>query len=1059
MNAIFEKIRYIRARFLWGLQPSLLTLVKKEKKTTSDLDKAITSKSLSLWYSKFEFRLIILLFIVFTGLSHIQTIVQWSRIRDVIHYIGLTKPDWFNDFFVNYVLLKDSSHYQNIIAIHAGIGAVLIALAFFIAQALVNSEEPYRGVLLLRRSKFFNLLFAEVIFFFQFMWGSINIFGLIPLIVIGIFTIVSLYRSIELMVNSFKLRKEEENLFFEVIKNNFLKILDQEITKRIGQNVLSEKISKMGGIISMNPFVLDDSQYYVIKTDEEGVVANIEMSYLSILASKFSKSYTKFSVNEESTSATNQSSLDEAPCRLIPHFNSNLNYHSKKLFLIKKTSLRKEEDYRSIEKLVKKIFHITPEVDTESEARDQMIKLKIRCSNAIRDLKTDEVDKVTDFYLDLIKDFYSVMDLYGGGFSELQARTEINSFPNSKLKPLEWLFSDIRELFEQAIQSKNEESIRYMAYLPMRFAHEAINHRDHLVFQEFLYFPQALYLRALQERENKNDRLADALIDRAWRYTKELSTYHLEPKTEQLEFPADDLESLATHIVKVFQNLMYYSLENQDILSFTKFLEAIGGVFKYHSYLSRGDDGEEKHIYSRVNAKKQEMLFGLASWILFKFQNDKNSLFLREAYRQIVQILPKNIVEFTKVFLSVHDFKKGDYWGWGHWESKLYTEGEVHSVQILEKLEMFFAVNSLILLQSKTSTEIEAILLPHNRDLAFLAEGIRDLVKILDRIDSNSADWSFVLAEEGAKKVSDFKNILNKAREAQDKEDMERVRAAAISHEKIEVFKKGFIKNYEESKSVFIILKQLGLIEDDIHSEYKGKSKRIGINTTFDKTAFFDNDFGWHIHHMGIETGFDFGRAIAYGENAALLKEIEKKCTKSKFNDFQKCLDAFQSENILILATDAAIWSFLRLQGAYIPEWHTSFSALGTFPKGIEGVYKNKKSFVPVYEIAIPNSNKEAIYILDKRRLGKLERYSPLKTSNSAELIVDAVSITIEEFTSGSKLIKEFIKKPPSWLKEVGSIEQQEDYLKEKVLIKVLERFQFFPHKDFKGYVLKNDVT
>jgi len=55
--------------------------------------------------------------------------------------------------------------------------------------------------------------------------------------------------------------------------------------------------------------------------------------------------------------------------------------------------------------------------------------------------------------------------------------------------------------------------------------------------------------------------------------------------------------------------------------------------------------------------------------------------------------------------------------------------------------------------------------------------------------------------------------------------------------------------------------------------------------------------------------------------------------------------------------------------------------------------------------------------------------------------------------------MKEFIKKPPEWLKKVGDKEKQFEHLQERVRIQIFERFKYNKPKDFEGYklLLKKD--
>jgi hypothetical protein len=199
------------------------------------------------------------------------------------------------------------------------------------------------------------------------------------------------------------------------------------------------------------------------------------------------------------------------------------------------------------------------------------------------------------------------------------------------------------------------------------------------------------------------------------------------------------------------------------------------------------------------------------------------------------------------------------------------ADGEVHSIQILEKLERFYAVKSLTLLAGKTVEEIRKIELPHTRDLAYLAEGTRDLIKVLDDIKTNPDNWKFVLNENAVNKVDVFKELLAKAKEAQEQEELKLKKEQAISQKRVQEFKKEVLKTFYEGVNMRDIFEKYFNAYEDRTKEKTDKKERFGINIIDDKASFFDE---WHIHYVGW--GENYGRDLASGENSYLLDDIAK---------------------------------------------------------------------------------------------------------------------------------------------------------------------------------------
>ena len=325
------------------------------------------------------------------------------------------------------------------------------------------------------------------------------------------------------------------------------------------------------------------------------------------------------------------------------------------------------------------------------------------------------------------------------------------------------------------------------------------------------------------------------------------------------------------------------------------------------------------------------MIFGLASWIfhLWERDSDKNSFILKEIFHETRNKLCINIEDFTNIFLDSHDFNVEDFWGWNNWELQEKEEWDDDKIRILEKLEKFYAINSLISLQDKSNVEIEKIRLPHNRSLAYLAEGTRDLIKVLDDIESNPKNWRFVLNDKAVNKVQMFKILLEKARQEQEDEDLKRKRETNVSKEEINKFKENIVKDFYNNSTLRNILKYYNLYKDESDKEYRGNLNKLGISTLFDKAAFFDDKVKWHVLFFGTDNGFDFGRRMANGENNEILERIEKKCTQIDEKEFEtKLREIGTPDNSIIIATNSAIWKFLEKNTTLHPQRASKLSKI-----------------------------------------------------------------------------------------------------------------------------------
>jgi len=1040
LNAI-KKITDLLKKFTKN-ESSLANIVKKEKKTDKEYRKLLKQNTEPIW---------------------IPSIRSFLTIASVVFFFAILSHLQFLPKFL--VTSFNQNHYQNFIAIHAGIGAVLIGLAFFVAQSLIDKNDPDKGRVLLYKSYFFPLLTAEILIFLIFIWGDVNIFALFAVAVLALFTIYFLGRTINILIKDYEMGKAKNKMFFEILKKNFIKILDNEIIKRIGGNKLYKKreiIEKeTNGLIRITPFgAYDNDKYLAITTEKTGVVTDISFKKLK----KFIAEIKKIAIKKETSTlsfktinTTQQDNQIKDGVYILPRFLEHTLNTSGEIIQIKEDLFNEEDKKKDLERLNKiasQIFTIQELPDFEKEAHLEISKIKYGCLAAIKNQEIDELKKFVDFYVDLIKEFSKFINLYGGGFSSEQAEKERTSF-FERLKPIEWLSRDIREIFEKGMKSNDINIIREVAYLPIRLANEAIEHKDHLIFQEFIYFPQLLYSFAY-DRKNTDEKISKFMFDRTWRYLKELSDYHLELKYKKNKCDEENFVGFVIHLLKVFQSLIKASFDKRDFENFQIFYSKASILFRH---LSRRhyDKTKEEQIFNKINKKRQEMFFGIASWILFITESNKGDTEIKKYFDVCRGYVPSEIKALTQTFIDVHNFDVEHFWGWSNWELEGKSEDSefAHTIDILGKLEKFYAIQSLKVLQSKTDEEIEKIELPHSRDLAFLAEGTRDLLKILDNIKNNSDYWKFVLDDNAISKVDKFKKLLEKAKKAQDEEDLQKKRNATISEDKVKKFKKTVVKNFYESHGIRNVLNYYKLIEDKSNVPYEGKLKKLGINTMFDKAPFFDKS----INFVGDDNGFDFGRSLVNGENIEIIKKIKDKLPVTEKDKFNKMLADNNLSDIFIISLNGANWKFFeedKKSKNYIPKWQLQTKK--KYPNEIAGIYKFKSKEIPVYEIYDGTKSKD-ILILNKNHLGQIIQYSPIDKNESEEYRQDIFYMDVGVFTDDSRYMTEFLENPPDWLKKVGNLEAQKNYLKERVVIKIFERFEFKLSSEVKGFKLNIENT
>lgn len=1028
---------------------SLLKIVQAEKKTTPEIKKILRQGSKQLWFSTWEVLLVVASFFLFLFLLHAQSFpvyAEWLK-----HFI-----EWFAFYGIPFAL-TEGNHYQNLIAIHAGIGAVLIGLAFFIAQEIAKERDKgnsYKGFVILSRSKFFPLLLAEILSFFLFLWGSVNILSVVPILLIGLATIYSLYKTFEVILGGNELEKEEKKIFLNKLTASFLSVLDLEITKFLGGNELEKQMKDYDSLIQITPFSpINKKAYIEIKSSRSGIFRDLNLRTLKKLLGKLKE----IAPIEKQITGAGSGAQDILPgstksdpyCYLSPRFYSDTKEVGDTLFWIRKDLLENKEDEIKIRSLAQEVFKIRP-IDFDLEqARDNIRKLRLLSLDLIKDKRADELRLVLNSYIKLIEYFYIYLEPYGGGFSEKQARDMSMEIFFGGFNSIAWISEDIQEIFEQGIKSSSKEIIGETTYLLVRLMRESISRKDHLILRQFQYYPIRLYQTSVIRRIDKGDDLSGFIFDRSWRYLKEIVDHDLEVKLKKEEdYPVEEARNFACAILKIFQSLLKDSFEKRDIESFKTFLSVTRGLFRSLDITDRFESTDAEKTSDYLRQKKEEMLFGVASWIFFKLSQNNADETIKQFYDIAQEGTPSKIEDLTNIFLRTHDFGVEGFWGWDNWEMSEKGEGQVHSIQILEKLEKFYIVRFLILLAGKTNEEIAQIKLPHTRDSVYLAEDAGGLIKTLDNIAAHHEAWAFILSESSIEKIDILKDLLKKAKEAQEQSDVVLKRKQNISQKRVQEFKKVVIRTFDESASLRdIFIKYIGTYEEKIGVAIVGKKERFGINIIDDKASFFDN---WHIHYSGW--GENYGRDLAAGENSYLLDEIAKDCEEVVKSDFELTLSKIKNkDDVVLLATNMAFWRFFEDSKKFMPKWHRDAVQINV--KGFAGWYDFNGQQIPVFEIYHRDVSKRVL-ILDKTKIGKLVQLSPLDKSENSEDIEGIFYIDIQEFSGNVDLMKEIMSNPPKWLNEIGDEIKQREYLEERVRIKIFERFEFKKSEKFKGYKL-----
>jgi hypothetical protein len=447
-----------------------------------------------------------------------------------------------------------------------------------------------------------------------------------------------------------------------------------------------------------------------------------------------------------------------------------------------------------------------------------------------------------------------------------------------------------------------------------------------------------------------------------------------------------------------------------------------------------------------------EILFAIGAYCLFK-QRPEYIKYLWE-YKQpsdsVISWMGPDIVPNTPDGVVSLYFKKGlferkfDFWE-GHHGSEVYYK----------KYFLLLLARTLQPLKANTEgkyEQIEAYDLPdlHIHQLSDLERSGDDLANLATDLETEKDTLYRLGFNIEASNELFYAKIIPFLQELKRKA-IERIknlqREKKISQKKIEEFKDEVLKEFKRLTRLRNIFVYYELYKDKTGGIYEGVLDRFEINKVSDKAAFFDE---WHVHYL--DWGSNYGRELALGENSQLFEKIAKQCKEINEGDFEKSLGQFEDLADIIIITTNVAFIFLENSENFKPKWHRDTPQVDV--DSFEGCYSFMGIDIPIFETYHVGSGKK-ILMLAKSKLGTLTQYSPLNEGENEELRKDMFYINIQAYSEKPELVKQIIQKPPEWLKKVGDEETQKDYLREKVLIHIFERFEYTTNEEFEGYKLE----
>ncbi len=445
-------------------------------------------------------------------------------------------------------LTSDLQDKDSVPRIFEGLIIVVIALIVFVAESIRSSKTSDEKRVLLKISKLWLLTLLITASPFLFLYSDPTGLTAVLAAIIAALTLWAFAQILRNLIDATANTAAQRDF----LKARVRSLILDSARQRVGNRILFDKLGfdkeiSLGSAISKSWLPGGEASYVFIDAPGEGILSDINLLELGKLASFFKRldsdmralSLTEPSRRRDSTPAprrrqtiTQQQDTGYLLRRFreqLPEKNSIFS-RDQSVLAVSRRLVERRDTIEELTRRASEIFRFSAAEPTSSAFRNEMQSTRDRLIAAIGEVSLGTIDELRQTYLFVAEQFLEMLNELGGGYSADQAREERNSFFEG-WNEVRWLVDDVRELIIAAAKSDNTDVIGKITYLPFAIATRAVIAGDHLLYQEFLKFTPFIYSLGA---EKLNTRVRSYMIERAWRYLRELTDFYIQsPLSEE----------------------------------------------------------------------------------------------------------------------------------------------------------------------------------------------------------------------------------------------------------------------------------------------------------------------------------------------------------------------------------------------------------------------------------------------------------------------------------------------------------------------------------------------
>lgn len=879
--------------------------------------------------------------------------------------------------------------------------------------------------------------------------------------------ILALYRLLRILLDAALLEKETKAMLADRVRAS----VREAASVRLGRNILVAWLKENAPIVSYLQWDLtNDSAYEAVTAPRTGVVRDINLHALADLTgappngagrSGLSVTTTESGGNQQRpTQATTEAAArsayrPQAQVYVLKSLGDSVRQGEVLARVPRGMKAGTASERRAPDAALRAYVINDAKEGAARQLQEELRELRNRVIDAIRARREDRVKAECGTYEWLARTFMEALSEIGARYS-FEAAAEERKSLGGGWSEVEWLDDDIR-LFLKEAQTVADGNVFHEALrLPIHIAWEATQLGDHYVFSQFIGSLELAYHIAV------DDSTSPLLQRRILKDIRDLTTftsrYIINPMLDGRPGTAgspDDAVGYATALLQVLSRTAKAALDQGRYSELSHLADAIRTVAnpserwrdhtrRIRERALRPADGDQRQDPREVIAERaNEALYGLAAFALAKLWDKPGDVELRRCLSELLAFVGSAQKELVPLLNRCLQDSTEQRWGWSWWEMTSRENGDRVAfgvIRVGEKLLRTYVYASLLLAPKATGKPAE---LPPDPKLATSAQRENGLLAMLKEAEQGTGNWSHVLSDDQRSRVKSLKAALENVVAEHERQEKERVRNASLSSAKVERFKAGVLKAYAENSQMWHLLSRFGLVKQAAGNEPGAAHFRYREVTP--KEFFVEPP----VTEMGY-SGESYGEGLASGQTSATLEKLVERCTPVPHTQLAEAVERMGLSGSLMVVAGA---EWLNEPWRW-PDFKVEYPADDTPERqtGLSGRLSVAGVEIPVY-VCHDDVTIRKVLVLDSTRLAEMSyELARDQTPRTAEL--PRVDVDVTDLAHDDAARKAILAEKPAWLLKVGEEPQQDQHLRDKVLLDVHARFWLKLHDQFSGFVL-----